>query len=110
MQQTISCDTLGGLSDGQARAIIDAAIGTVVADIDARGDDEKPRQVVITLTLSRRDNGQVAADVQADARMPKRRTTVTVAAIRRQAGRAGLIYQDMATDNPNQTTIDSLEG
>ncbi|HEY7328514.1 MAG TPA: hypothetical protein VH592_12775 [Gemmataceae bacterium] len=38
-QKPLSCDTLGDLDGGAARAIVDAALREALADLDDRGDD-----------------------------------------------------------------------
>lgn len=106
MQQTLSLATIGDLDNGTARAIIDKAIAEAVADLDDRGDDNKPRKVKIEIELKRMDNGQVDSAVQASAVLPARRTASTFAKIRQTAGKAKLLFQDMDREDPNQTTID----
>lgn len=110
MQVPLNLASLGELDGGAARAIIDAAICDAVRDLDDRGDDEKPRVVNVILTLNRLENGLVTCDVQAEAKVPKRRTAATISGIRRAQGVAGLVFQTLAPENPDQTTIDSIPG
>jgi hypothetical protein len=106
MQQTLSLDTIGDLADGTARAIIDKAISEAVADLDDRGDDGKPRKIKIEVELKQMDNGLTESAVQACAVVPARRTPSTVAKVKKTRDKAQLTFQDMASDDPNQTTID----
>ncbi len=106
MQQTLSLATIGDLDNGTARAIIDKAIAEAVADIDDRGDDGKPRKIKIEIELKQMDNGQVESAVQASAVVPARRTASTFAKVRKNKDKAQLLFQDLASDDPNQTTID----
>lgn len=71
MQQPVTCDTLGALDNGSARAIINRAILEAVTDLDDRAaDDDKPRKVVIELTFERRKNSDVEVSVEAIAKVP----------------------------------------
>lgn len=107
MQQPVTCDTLGALDNGSARAIINRAILEAVTDLDDRAaDDDKPRKVVIELTFERRKNSDVEVSVEAIAKVPKRRTASTVATLRLADNGSQLQFNDMATDDPSQRTID----
>lgn len=108
MFQEINHATIGKLDNGDAAEIIDAAIKEAVKDFDDRsGEDGKPRKVVIELTFERRDNGEAEVSVEAHAKIPKRRTASTVCRLRfdKENG-SKLQFNDLATDDPNQTTID----
>lgn len=105
MQKTLSLETLGELDSGAAGVVIDAAIRTAVADIDDRGEDGKPRKVVIELTLSKMDNGLLAAHVEADARLPKRRTNSTLGKVSVSRGQPSMVFSAYGGD-PEQSTID----
>lgn len=109
MQVAITCETLGDLDGGAARAIIDAAFREAVRDLEDRGDDGKPRKVVVTVTFETLDNGHVETRVEAQAKIPQRRTASTIASIRRDQGAARLLFQTDAPDDPAQRTIDELE-
>lgn len=107
MQQPVTCDTLGALDNGSARAIINRAILEAVTDLDDRAaDDDKPRKVVIELTFERRKNSDVEVSVEAIAKVPKRRTASTVATLRLADNGSQLQFNDLATDDPSQRTID----
>lgn len=109
MQLPVTCSTLGELDEGSARLIIDAAIREAVRDVEDRGNDEKPRKVVITLTFKQMENGLVEAEVEAVARVPARRTASTIAAVKRKQGEApSLVFQQYAADDPSQKTIDEV--
>lgn len=110
MQTPLTLDSLGELDNGAARAIVDHAIRTCVQDLDDRGEDEKPRKVVIDLEMVKLDNGLTAAHVSAKVVLPPRRTASTVAVIRNQGGQPGLLFQTLAPDDPHQRTLDEVEG
>lgn len=107
MQAVLSLDTLGELDGGAARAIVDQAIAAAVADLDDRGDDGKPRRVKILLTLERTDSGLVIGHVEAAVAVPAWKTAGTVSKVQRRSdGQIGLVFQELAPDDPDQRTID----
>ncbi len=102
----ITCDTLGELDGGAARAVIDAAIREAVSDLEDRGhQDEKPRKVKILLTFDLIDNGLVACRVEAAPVGPARRTASTIGHFRRDGSAMRVDFRRESPDNPNQTTI-----
>lgn len=102
----VTCDTLGQLDGGAARAIIDAAIRDAIRDLDDRGEDDKPRKVEIVLTLTRREDAGVECTVEAAARVPRRRTASVVGRLRRSGAESQLLFQEWDNEAPDQTTID----
>ena len=108
MQRVLNLESLAALDGGAAGAIIEAALREAVADLDDRGQDKKPRKVLIAVTMLVLENGQVAVDVDACAQMPKRRTAATFCRIRKEAVGSSLLFQEFAPDNPNQRTIDEV--
>ena len=110
MQKPLSYETLGDLDGGAARAIIDAAIAEALLDLDDRGIDEQPRKVEILVTLKQMDSGQVVAHVEANPKLPRRRTAGTMARLKSTLhnGKKStrLLFQDGAPDDPDQRTID----
>jgi len=109
MLENLNLDTLGHLSNGAARAIIDAAIIEAVCDLDDRGTDKKPRKVQIVLELCMLDNGQVAVGVDAQAVLPKRRTPATFAQIKREGVRTNLTFNALARLEPDQLTFEDYK-
>lgn len=110
MHHKTTCDTLGDLGQGAAREIINAAIRLAVADIDDRGEDKKPRKVVIEMTMERLDNGLIDTTLTAIAKVPVYRTNSTIARISKRPGKEpSLDFNDMAGDDPDQRTIDEVE-
>ncbi len=82
MQSDLTIDTLGGLHYGFARAVVNNAIGEALRDIDIRGNDERARNVVITLTLTKLENGPVSAELKAIAKLPDYKVDPTVGTVR----------------------------
>jgi len=100
---------LGQIDDGRARAIIDAELQKAVDDLDDRGTDKKARQVVIVVTMQQMESGIITTDVEAHARLPKRRTHATACKIARREGRSQLVFQEFDPENADQHTIPGLE-
>jgi hypothetical protein len=111
MQKPITLESLGDLDNGRAKLIIDAAIRQAVFDIDDRGDDGKPRQVVITLSLSKLpEHEAINMGLTAHAKLPPRRTGGTLGLVKAQAGgEIGVLFQTHASTEPHQRTLDEAE-
>ena len=105
MQATINCDNIGNACEG-ARGAINAAIQQAMTDIDDRGDDEKPRKVVITLEFRKISGRDVAISCEVGTATPKYRTPDTIGKILVEGGKAKLLFNDLAFDDASQTTID----
>lgn len=110
MQRHLDSASLGSLDEGAAKLIMDQAILEAVRDLDDRGEDGKPRVVNIVVTMKRMDNGLVEAHVEAEAKIPKRRTASTIASLRHDAGQSKLLFQEYARGDPHQRTIDEAGG
>ncbi len=111
MQVPLTLQTIGDLDGGAGRAIIEAAIGEAIRDLDDRGEDGKPRKVEIVLTFTRRPNGQVECDLEAAPKGPRRRTASTVCNVRMDLVKqqAQLLFQTQAPSDPDQRTLDEME-
>ncbi len=109
MQERLSLRTLGELDNGSAELVINAAIRAAVADIDDRGDDGVKRQVHIIVEFKKLDNGIVATTVEAEAKVPKRRTATTLASLFVTPKGPEAVFQSYAPDDPHQRTIDEAE-
>jgi hypothetical protein len=108
----ICAENLHLMSNKEAGAIINAEIQAAVADLEDRGvEDGKPRKVAIELTLTLLDNGSVAGHVGAQAKLPPRRTSGTVARLNRKDGVSRALFNCNAPEDPDQSTIqDYLDG
>jgi hypothetical protein len=111
-QQNITCDTLGELNGGIARAIIDANLHAALRDFDDRAhEDKKPRVVTITVTMAPLNNGQMASNVKVKTSMPAYQTNDTIHNIvRRPGGVVEGVFSTTAPEQPNQRTIEDEEG
>lgn len=111
MQTPLTLASLGELDCGTARAVIDKAIADAMADLDDRGEDGKPRQVNIMLVLARLDAGKssmVGAHIEAEAKLPKRRTASTIGLLRTNANQTQMIFNDLSPTDPHQRTVDEF--
>lgn len=106
MQRSLTLSSLAALDSGAAGAIVEAALREAVADLDDRGQDQKPRQVLITVSMTQLENGQVAVDVDAAAKLPRRRTASTFCRIKKEVAGASLQFQEWSPEHPDQRTID----
>ena len=105
---SITCDDLGDLDNGTARPIMNAALKEAFKDlVDRAEEDGKPRKILIEVELTIKD-GIVVAHVQAQAKTPPRRTKGTVCGVRYVNGEPDLFFQSMASNNPEQRTIDEF--
>src|SRR6185369_11518126 len=108
MKSAVSCDTIGNLDHGTARVAIDLAIRTVIADLDDRGEDGKPRKVNITLEFSKMEGGQIVTSVEVGTALPKLRSAGTIGRIARKDGKSVVMFQDLDPRDPDQTTVDEF--
>lgn len=103
---SLSLATLGDLSDGRARLVIDHAISRAMKDLEDRGDDGKPRKVVVTLEMVKEPNSSaVTMDVTAEFRSPAYRTPATVGNLPISAGEPSLFFQSENATRPDQGTL-----
>ncbi len=107
----LSLATIGKLSDWRAHKIINKALDLVAADLDDRGNDEKPRKVTVTIEFVKDVNEDtVKMDVRAKATVPDYRTPTTLGKIKQGTdGAAKIVFQTDAADNPDQETMFDTE-
>lgn len=106
----LTCDSLGDLGNGTARAIVDAAIKAAVRDLDERGEEDgKERAVSITIRLQKKDDLTVAT-VDAAAKLPPFRSFNTAARVKLGAAGAHLLFQEHDAENPDQGTFTEMDG
>jgi hypothetical protein len=107
-QQFLSLETLADFDFGKADVAFQLALKAAVLDMQDRPGDPNARKVILTTELRpklEQDGDVVAADVRflIESKVPKRSTSPQPAAMTRAGG---LLFQSMAPDNPEQTTID----
>lgn len=99
-------ETLHALDGGSAGVICNAALAAAVRDLDDRGDDGKPRKVVITVTLQKLDNGLAEIHVEAKAQVPVYRSATTHARAFVDGNKTTLNFQATSPENPDQSTME----
>lgn len=110
MQIPLCLDNIGELDHGAARLIIDAAIRDALRDLDDRGKDGKPRDINIKISMSLMDNGLIATHVEANSKIPARRTASTLGLVKQAQGNPEMLFQTLSPGDPHQTTIDQHGG
>ena len=107
----LSLKTLGDLDGGMVQAITDAAIQEAIDDLEDRGQDGKPRHVVIDLILTMDGRTQAPiAEVAVAAKLPPRRSGGTVAEQRHTTDGKALSFQSLNPTRPDQPTFDEFDG
>lgn len=110
----LCANTLGDLSEGMARGVIDAALGKIYADLEDRGEDGNPRVLTIEVTFQK-TKGLVVIDTQVAAKLPKYRTRATHGEPMQQRSRDGkttypvLAFQEHDAENPSQNTFSEMD-
>lgn len=98
----------GHAGNGSAALVIDHVCKMAMRDIDDRGDDKKPRKIIVTITLEKRDNGEIDAVVEANCTLPRMRTPPTVCKLKRQGDGAVALFQEYNAENPDQNTLPNV--
>lgn len=80
MKTNLSIETIADLSEGEAAAVVNAAIKAAISDTEDRGDDEKSRKVVITLEFVKM-GASIGVTVDASTKIPAYRTKPTIGEI-----------------------------
>ena len=106
----LSTKNLHELDNGIVGEVIDAEIKNCLLDCLDRPHDNKARKVQITIDISpvmmKGDCERVEVQVHASSSVPKKRANMQALAINVK-GQA--YFQEFAQDNPDQTTIPSLD-
>ncbi len=109
----LTLSTLGALANGTAEAIADAALNAAVLDAEDRGvgpaGDGKERQVVLTITILPRKDGNVEIGFHAATKTPRYRTADTIAEVRMREGKPVCQFRDDAAHDPAQKSFRDYE-
>ena len=106
--QTLNAASIGELTNGQAKAIIDRELKKAISDLDDRGEEDgKPREVVIKIALIKKRD-QVLADVRAKAILPEYRTGITALSAKQRGETIDLLFRSDNADNPDQPTLEDM--
>lgn len=104
-QIQLTCDTLGKLDEGATQLAIDAAIRTIITDLEDRGHDREKRMLTIALSFRRIEKSHVATQVEVTTKLPPYRTIGTKHNLTAEGGEFMLKFKDDAPEDPNQSTI-----
>ena len=109
-QVPLTLATLCDVAGGAVGLMVDHDLSVAAADLDDRGDDGKPRKVVIEVIFTKRADGQVEVDVESSVKAPKRRTPSTITRLAaKPGGELGLLFQQLNPDSPDQGTFPHLD-
>lgn len=107
MKLNVSAGTIAQLDRGMAGLLIDHQLGILARDLDQRGEDDKPRKLVIQLEFIKMKNSNlVAVDIDCKTVLPPFRAGGTVAAMHVDKKSASLSFESENPGNPDQSTID----
>lgn len=106
----LTIDTLGDLDSGMARAVANLSIKKMMEDAEDRGDDEKPRKVVITVTALKISDQQISVSFSCQLKLPALQPKATVGKIVFREGEPAVLFQTMSPENPDQNTFPEFEG
>jgi hypothetical protein len=109
MLRKLTHETLGLLDDGRAGLLIDKRLAALVADLEDRGLDEKPRELTIKVILTQTGVDRYATRVEVTSKMPGFVTADHAATMRKQRGEATLNFQEFDQENPKQSRIEDLD-
>lgn len=104
----ITCDNLGEMNDGLARAIIDGCLKKAIHDTDDRGlDDGKVRKAVITVEFKKVADATIVINVKASAKVPDYQVVSVghVDAATKRGGVPTLKFRPDNSDRPDQPTL-----
>lgn len=109
MLASLNSQTIGELDNGLAGAAIDEAINQAMRDVEDRGDDGKPRKVLIELLISKEDSGHIAIEVTAKTSVPAFRLERTIADIAVDKNRkVKAQFRPSNARRPDQPTLDDV--
>ena len=107
---SLSLDSLKELDNGIVGAMLEKVFHDFCQEIEDRGNDCKPRKLVITITAQKdRPEGSVVSQVEADLKRPAIRSGPTVHQVYFGADGPQLLFSAHAADNPQQLTIDDFD-
>jgi hypothetical protein len=102
---SLSLNTLGDLSNGAARHIIDAALKAALRDTEDRGADNKVRTVTIQIELKKLNDESITAAVKAKPTLPPYLTGPTIANIKLDGANVDAEFNPNSAGNPDQMTM-----
>ena len=106
----ITCDNLGEMNDGLARAIINDCLKRAIRDCDDRGmDDGKVRKAVITVEFKKVADATIVINVKAGVKAPDYQV-VSVGHTEAATKRGSAPTLKFRSDNPERPDQPTLTG
>lgn len=111
MQSKLSFNALGALDGGMVGGMIDHHLSEAVRDCEDRGPrDGKPRKVLIEITISSVNEGQMSVGVKCHNKLPPMVTADTVANVRYEQQKPALFFEALSPEDPDQQTLPGVDG
>lgn len=101
----LNLTTIRDLSNGQAEAVINAAIQQAMRDLDDRGDDKKPRKVSIEMEFKKLSEDVVTATVKAKTTLPPYVTQPTFGTVGVDGATTHMRFNPNNADDYEQQTL-----
>lgn len=105
----VTCDTLGDISEGQGRIVIDRVLRAIKSDLAARGHDGSARKAVITL-VAKPINGEdgemdVAWQVKGKISLPDLASKPTISKLETVDGKVKTMFRDDNAERHDQPSF-----
>jgi hypothetical protein len=101
----LNLTTIRDLSNGQAEAVINAAIQAAIRDLEDRGGDKKPRKVSIEMEFKKLGEDVVTATVKAKTTLPPYVTQPTFGTLNVDGTAAHMKFNPNNADDYEQQTL-----
>ncbi len=101
----LNLTTIRDLSNGQAEAVINAALQAALRDVEDRGEDRKPRKVVVEIELKKFNDDVVTATVKAKTTLPPYVTQPTFGELSVDGKSVDMKFNPNNADNHEQQTL-----
>lgn len=102
----LSADSIGDLDHGFARICIAEELKKVANDLEQRGDDDKARKLVITLSFTRVNENDTKIEFDCQAKLPTLKLAPTIAQRRGTGqGQHALAFRPENPTRPDQPSI-----
>jgi cation transport regulator ChaB len=108
-QETLSLDTIESLSDGQAKAVINAALASAIRDTEDRGEDGKERKVTVEIAFKKLGDS-VTVGVKAKVAVPQYVTKPTIGRIVMNGRKPEVAFSPASATNPDQPRLNGIDG
>jgi hypothetical protein len=101
----LNLTTIRDLSNGQAEAVINAALQAALRDVEDRGGDKKSRKVTVEIELKKLGDDVVSATVKAKTSLPPYVTEPTFGALHVDGKAVDMKFNPNNADNHEQQTL-----